>query len=164
MIAYFRLEKGRMERKRIAEATKGMGKPKIGGSFDLLDQEGKRFTDEDLKGGYSLVCAPTLSSLKTQIGTGHYHEDQNLQKFQKYMLTACCASKGLFRLHALSRHLPRRTRQALPDHRPRSHHPSPLHIHLRLRIPHLGPRPSPPHLHNLRPSARHALGFKNLPR
>lgn len=61
MIAYFRLEKGRMERKRIAEATKGTGKPKIGGAFELVDQEGRRFTDEDLKGGYSLVSALTLS-------------------------------------------------------------------------------------------------------
>ena len=70
MIAYFRLEKGRMERQRIAEATKGVGKPKVGGPFDLVDQEGRRFTEEDLKGGYSLVCAPTLSSMKTQTGTG----------------------------------------------------------------------------------------------
>lgn len=55
MIAYFRLEKGRMERKRIADATKGTGKPKVGGPFELVDQEGRRFTHEDLKGGYSLV-------------------------------------------------------------------------------------------------------------
>ena len=60
MIAYFRLEKGRMDRKRIAEATKGVGKPKVGGPFELVDQEGRRFTDEDLKGGYSLVRAPTI--------------------------------------------------------------------------------------------------------
>ena len=61
-----------MERQRIAEATKGMGKPKVGGTFELVDQEGKRFTDEDLKGGYSLVCAPTLSSKNTnQKETGH---------------------------------------------------------------------------------------------
>ncbi|KAK0510040.1 hypothetical protein JMJ35_007434 [Cladonia borealis] len=55
MIAYFRLEKARMDRQRIAEATKGVGKPKIGGQFELVDQEGRRFTDEDLRGGYSLV-------------------------------------------------------------------------------------------------------------
>ena len=69
MIAYFRLEKGRMDRKRIAEATKGVGKPKVGGPFELVDQEGRRFTDEDLKGGYSLVRAPTPLSRKTQRGT-----------------------------------------------------------------------------------------------
>lgn len=49
-----------MERKHIAEATKGAGKPKVGGPFELVDQEGRRFTDEDLKGGYSLVSASAL--------------------------------------------------------------------------------------------------------
>lgn len=44
-----------MERKRIAEATKGVGKPKVGGPFDLIDQNGKQFTAEDLKGKYSLI-------------------------------------------------------------------------------------------------------------
>ena len=44
-----------MERKRVVEASKGVGKPKVGGKFELVDQEGKKFTDEDMKGGYSLV-------------------------------------------------------------------------------------------------------------
>ena len=44
-----------MERQRVADAAKGVGKPKVGGKFELVDQEGKRFTDEDMKGGYSLV-------------------------------------------------------------------------------------------------------------
>lgn len=44
-----------MERKRIAEATKGVGKPKVGGPFKLVDQDGKEFSSEDLKGKYSLV-------------------------------------------------------------------------------------------------------------
>lgn len=39
----------------MAEAAKGVGRPKVGGKFALLDQEGKTFTDEDMKGGYSLV-------------------------------------------------------------------------------------------------------------
>ena len=52
---YFRNEKARLDRQRVAEAAKGVGKPRIGGSFELLDQEGKTFTDEDMKGGYSLV-------------------------------------------------------------------------------------------------------------
>lgn len=60
MIFYFRYEKARMERQRVAEAAKGVGKPRVGGKFELVDQEGKRFTDEDMKGGYSLVSkAPT---------------------------------------------------------------------------------------------------------
>ncbi|KAF4632779.1 hypothetical protein G7Y89_g5344 [Cudoniella acicularis] len=44
-----------MERKRVAEATKGVGRPKVGGPFQLIDQTGKPFTDEDMKGKYSLV-------------------------------------------------------------------------------------------------------------
>ncbi|MCJ1452731.1 Cu-binding protein [Mycoblastus sanguinarius] len=55
MIFYFRYEKERLERQRVAEAAKGVGRPKVGGKFELIDQEGERFTDEDMKGGYSLV-------------------------------------------------------------------------------------------------------------
>jgi hypothetical protein len=50
-----------MERKRIAEAAKGVGKPKVGGRFDLVDQEGRPFTEENLKGKYALVCLLLLS-------------------------------------------------------------------------------------------------------
>jgi protein SCO1/2 len=49
-----------MERKRVAEATKGVGRPKVGGKFELIDQNGKPFTDEDLKGKYALVCLPSF--------------------------------------------------------------------------------------------------------
>ena len=55
LMFYFRNEKARLDRRRIAEATKGVGKPKVGGPFELVDQEGRTFTHEDLKGGYSLV-------------------------------------------------------------------------------------------------------------
>jgi protein SCO1/2 len=45
-----------MERLRIAEAAKGVGKPKVGGPFTLLDQNGKIFDSErDMKGRYALV-------------------------------------------------------------------------------------------------------------
>jgi len=44
-----------MERKRVAEAAKGVGRPKVGGPFQLVDQDGKPFTDADLKGKYALV-------------------------------------------------------------------------------------------------------------
>ena len=44
-----------MERRRIAEASKGMGTPLIGGEFELVDHDGKTFTQKDLMGGYSLV-------------------------------------------------------------------------------------------------------------
>ena len=55
LIFYFRYEKARMERKRVAEATKGVGKPKVGGEFELVDQNGRPFTAADLKGKYALV-------------------------------------------------------------------------------------------------------------
>ncbi|KAG2413917.1 protein SCO2 [Aspergillus terreus] len=55
MIVYFRVEKERLERKRIAEMSKGVGRPKVGGPFVLKDLDGKEFTAEDLKGRYSFV-------------------------------------------------------------------------------------------------------------
>ena len=55
LVFYFRYEKARMERKRVAEAAKGVGRPKVGGPFELTDHEGKKFGDADLKGKYSLV-------------------------------------------------------------------------------------------------------------
>ena len=45
-----------MARKRIADQTKGVGKPKVGGPFELIDHNGDKFTSEDLLGKYSLVC------------------------------------------------------------------------------------------------------------
>ena len=32
-----------------------MGRPKVGGPFGLVNHEGKEFSDEDMKGGFSLV-------------------------------------------------------------------------------------------------------------
>lgn len=55
MIVYFRYEKARLQRKRIAEMSKGVGKPKVGGPFVLKDLDGNEFTHEDLKGRYSFV-------------------------------------------------------------------------------------------------------------
>ncbi|KAK0254944.1 hypothetical protein B0A54_11941 [Friedmanniomyces endolithicus] len=55
MTAYFRYEKARMARTRIAEANKGIGRPLVGGPFHLTDHDGKEFTEENLKGKYSLV-------------------------------------------------------------------------------------------------------------
>lgn len=68
LVWYFEHEKARMQRKRVAEAAKGVGRPKVGGEFVLLDQDGRTFTSEDLKGRYSLVrllslYLPTLQSL-----------------------------------------------------------------------------------------------------
>ncbi|KAK8024047.1 Protein SCO1 [Apiospora rasikravindrae] len=55
LVWYFEFEKQRMQRKRVAEATKGVGRPKVGGDFELTDQNGKPFSSADLKGRYSLV-------------------------------------------------------------------------------------------------------------
>ncbi|KAE8355134.1 mitochondrial metallochaperone Sco1 [Aspergillus coremiiformis] len=55
MIIYFRVEKERLARKRIAELSKGVGRPKVGGPFVLKDLSGNVFTEEDLKGKYSFV-------------------------------------------------------------------------------------------------------------
>ncbi|KAI5852552.1 SCO1/SenC-domain-containing protein [Morchella snyderi] len=52
---YFRTEKERMERKRIAEMSKGVGKPKVGGPLNLVDHEGKERKDEDWRGKFMLV-------------------------------------------------------------------------------------------------------------
>lgn len=55
LLYYFEQEKVRMQRKRVAESSKGVGRPKVGGPFQLMDQNGKTVTDQDLKGRYSLV-------------------------------------------------------------------------------------------------------------
>ncbi|KND87740.1 Protein SCO1, mitochondrial [Tolypocladium ophioglossoides CBS 100239] len=55
LLWYFEFEKGRMQRKRIADAAKGVGRPKVGGEFELVDQDGKPFTSQMMKGKYSLV-------------------------------------------------------------------------------------------------------------
>ncbi|KAB8068909.1 SCO1/SenC-domain-containing protein [Aspergillus leporis] len=55
MIIYFRVEKERLARKRVAEMSKGVGRPKVGGPFVLKDLNGNQYTEEDLKGKYSFV-------------------------------------------------------------------------------------------------------------
>jgi protein SCO1/2 len=55
LLYYFEHEKERMRRKRIADSQKGVGAPKVGGPFELVNQDGQTFTDKDLKGRYSLV-------------------------------------------------------------------------------------------------------------
>ncbi|KAI1311190.1 SCO1/SenC-domain-containing protein [Xylaria venustula] len=55
LVWYFESEKKRMQRRRVAEATKGVGRPKVGGDFTLVDHEGRPFSSANLKGRYSLV-------------------------------------------------------------------------------------------------------------
>ena len=58
MMAYFQVEKERLARARIAEMSKGVGRPKVGGPFVLKDLEGRDVTEEELKGKFSLVFPP----------------------------------------------------------------------------------------------------------
>ena len=51
-----------MERKRIAEATKGVGRPKVGGHFELIDQDGRAWDSDNMKGKFSLVSSLTNSA------------------------------------------------------------------------------------------------------
>ena len=95
MIVYFQYEKARLERKRIVEMSKGVGKPKVGGPFVLKDLDGNVFTEEGLKGKYNFVCADLY------LGGG--------------MLADRVI--GLFWLHALPRYLPRRAGQNGRHHR-----------------------------------------------
>ncbi|KAF3903317.1 hypothetical protein AA313_de0201125 [Arthrobotrys entomopaga] len=56
LYTYFAYEKGRMERKRVADSHKGVGKARIGGEFTLTDHNGKRVTDKEVRDGkFSLV-------------------------------------------------------------------------------------------------------------
>lgn len=52
---YFDYEKARLQRKRMADENKSIGKPKVGGPFSLIDHNGQPFHHTDLHGRYSLV-------------------------------------------------------------------------------------------------------------
>ena len=70
MIMYFRYEKARMERKRIADASKGVGKPKVGGKFELVDQDGKVWkSEEEMRGRFSLVSELLVFPIEGSGGT-----------------------------------------------------------------------------------------------
>ncbi|KAF9126441.1 Cu-binding protein [Mortierella sp. 14UC] len=60
LLFYFREEKKRVEiaraeEARLARESATYGKPKIGGPFSLIDQNGIRTTNEDFKGRYMLI-------------------------------------------------------------------------------------------------------------
>ncbi|KAF9184710.1 Cu-binding protein [Haplosporangium sp. Z 767] len=50
-----RVEEARAEEARLARASTTYGKPKIGGPFSLINQNGDRMTNEDFKGRYMLI-------------------------------------------------------------------------------------------------------------
>ncbi|CCK72497.1 SCO family protein KNAG_0K01320 [Huiozyma naganishii CBS 8797] len=52
----FEREKKRLESEQHSEDTRGFGRPQIGGNpFDLTDQDGNKFTEQNLLGKFSLV-------------------------------------------------------------------------------------------------------------
>ena len=65
MIFYFQYEKKRLERKRVVEMSKGYGKPKVGGPFQLRDVDGNEYTEKDLLGKYTLVREDSPRLLET---------------------------------------------------------------------------------------------------
>lgn len=50
----------------MADAAKGVGRPKVGGTFELLDHEGKVFTDQDMRGVFSLVSFTCASLMREE--------------------------------------------------------------------------------------------------
>lgn len=92
---YFQEEKARSIRKKNREASKGYGKPRIGGEFDLMTQDGERFTSEDMKGKFALVCV--------------YPPLRRRYRCRCLRMRASSADGvDLLRVFALSGHLPRR--------------------------------------------------------
>ncbi|KAL9086956.1 MAG: hypothetical protein Q9159_003918 [Coniocarpon cinnabarinum] len=55
MYWYFQNEKAKIARKKTRDASKGYGKPRIGGEFELMDQHGQKFSSADMKGKFSLI-------------------------------------------------------------------------------------------------------------
>lgn len=52
---FFSKEKKRLETEKEAEANRGYGKPVVGGPFNLVDDDGKPFTDNNLLGKWSVL-------------------------------------------------------------------------------------------------------------
>ncbi|SCU78091.1 LAFA_0A04852g1_1 [Lachancea sp. 'fantastica'] len=52
---FFAKEKRRLEIEKEAEANRGYGKPLVGGPFKLVDFNGNEFTQENLKGKFSII-------------------------------------------------------------------------------------------------------------
>ena len=52
---FFTKEKERLKLRREAEANRGVGKPLIGGPFNLITADGVPFTEKDLEGKFSIV-------------------------------------------------------------------------------------------------------------
>lgn len=51
----FQNEKEKLKLRKEAEANRGVGKPLVGGPFNLITHEGKPFTEKDLLGKWSII-------------------------------------------------------------------------------------------------------------
>ncbi|KAK6341818.1 Cu-binding protein [Orbilia blumenaviensis] len=90
LYSYFTYEKGRMERMRVTESHKGVGKARIGGEFTLTNQNGERLTDKEVRDGkFSLVyfgfthcpdiCPEELDKMAVMIDKVHEKRGKSLQ-------------------------------------------------------------------------------------
>jgi protein SCO1/2 len=52
---FFQKEKKRIAKQREQASNKDIGKPQVGGSFNLVDHNGKQFTDQHILGNFSLI-------------------------------------------------------------------------------------------------------------
>ncbi|KJE93624.1 metallochaperone Sco1 [Capsaspora owczarzaki ATCC 30864] len=55
LVMYFQSERANHRANLEAKRNRGLGVPKIGGPFTLVDTNGKRWTEEDLKGRWTLI-------------------------------------------------------------------------------------------------------------
>lgn len=101
---YFQYEKDRLARKRVREASKGVGKPRIGGPFELVDQNGRLFTSENMKGKFALVSISRPEKVDMRREWSFCLTSMHLIM----ALTDSNLRPDLFRVLPLSRHLSRR--------------------------------------------------------
>lgn len=55
LLWWFKRERRRLEVRRLEKEHAGVGKPQIGGPFNLIDDDGKPFTDKNLLGKFSIL-------------------------------------------------------------------------------------------------------------
>lgn len=55
LLLWFKRERRRLEVRRLEKEHAGVGKPQIGGPFNLIDDNGNQFTDKDLLGKFSIL-------------------------------------------------------------------------------------------------------------
>lgn len=92
---FFQKEKKRLEVRRQEKERQGVGKPLIGGPFEMMDFNGNKFTEKDLEGKFSIiyfgftmcpdVCPEELEILAQVLRTTN--KDPNNKKIQPIFVT-----------------------------------------------------------------------------